>query len=190
MGAMRGVPTEIAELMAAPRRPPFTGMALGRLVAGESVVELEDITNQTGYRAGAPTLRAMGDTGGARTGLWVALRGDEALLGLIWMYRLEVRPFNRNQVALLQNFAAQAVIAMENARLINEQREALEQQTATAEVLQVINSSPGNLAPVFDAILEKATQLGGSDLGILLAYDGVVFQTIAWRDVPPSLLNS
>src|SRR5436305_847886 len=154
----------------APARPA-TGSTMERLINGERCPQVDDATKGGLYES-EERRRAMVDLAGARTIISIGLYKDDLLVGAITLYRREVRRFSEREIAILENFAAQAVIAMENARLITETREALEQQTATAEVLQVINSSPGDLAPVFRAMLDKAMHLCNASFGGLWTYDG------------------
>src|SRR5438477_10044584 len=181
--ALHGIPDAFAEYLREPIRLDLV-TGLGRVRQGERVAVSVDLAAEAPYRAGNPQRRAFVDLGQARSAVRVPLVKDSRLLGIFTVYRQEVRPFTDKQIGLLQNFAAHAVIAMENARLINETREALEQQTATSEVLQVINSSPGDLAPVFDVLLERATRLCEASFGYLLTYDGERLHPAADRGHP------
>ena len=125
--------------------------------------------------------------------LAVPMLKEDEVVGVIWIYRQEVQPFTDKQIALVQNFAAQAVIAIENTRLLNELRqrtadltESLEQQTATSEVLRVISSSPGKLQPVFDAMLENAVRICDATYGNIYSRDGDIFRLVASYKTPPA----
>jgi signal transduction histidine kinase len=154
------------------------------------VVHINDITDEgSGYAPGDPRRGSLLRAAGIRTMLLVPMLKDQELIGGIVIYRQEVRPFTGKQIELVQSFASQAVIAIENARLLNELRESLQQQTAIAEVLGVISSSPGELEPVFQTILTNAVRICEAKFGTLYRYDGEAFYHAAGSGTPAALVE-
>src|SRR5262249_26302244 len=185
-----GTPLEFVEHQR--RRGPFQpspGSQLERVLRTKQVSHTDDATVEFGSTPAA-TLA------GARSTVAVPMLKDDALVGAIFIYRKEVRPFTDKQIDLLQNFAAQAVIAIENTRLLNELRqrttdltESLEQQTATSEVLKIISSSQGELRPVFEAMLENATRICEANFGVLNLHENGAFRVGAMHNVPLAFAN-
>ena len=184
--AMHNVPPAYAK--ARPRdaifRPPPDG-PLGRVAATKQVAHVADIKTVQSYIDRDPFVVSAVEGGGYRSVVAVPMLKEGELVGSIDIYRQEVRPFTDKQIELVQNFANQAVIAIENARLLNELRESLQQQTATSEVLQVISSSPGELEPVFQTMLEKATRICEAKFGTLYLCEGDAFRLAAMHNPPP-----
>ncbi|MGA8695817.1 MAG: GAF domain-containing protein [Xanthobacteraceae bacterium] len=175
---------------------PSPHTALGRVICTKRTAQVEDSTKTRAYLEGNQAAIDAVKLAGMRTVVAVPMLKDEALVGVIAIYRQEVRPFTDKHIELVQNFAAQAVIAIENTRLLNELRqrttdlsESLEQQTATSEVLRVISSSQGELEPVFSALLENAVRLCDANFGNLFLYDGASFQTAAMRNAPKAYVD-
>ena len=152
---------------------------MGRAIVDRKAVHIRDAA--TASLRTFPMVRELQRRHGHRTLLSVPLVHEKRALGSITLRKMVVEPFTKRQIELVQTFANQAAIAIENARLFNETREALEQQTATAEILKVISSSPTDIQPVFDAVLENATRLCDAHMGILGLYDGEIYRTAAYR---------
>ena len=160
--------------------PPGRGTVVGRVLLERKSVQVSDVFSDPEYTSGEAAR-----LGGWRTLLGVPLLREGIPIGLVVLHRAAVRPFTDKQIELIETFAAQAVIAIENTRLLNELRQSLEQQTATSEVLQVISSSPGELEPVFNAMLANATHICEAKFGTIFQFDGERFRCMAEVGSPP-----
>ena len=165
--------------------PPPDG-PLRRITATKQVVQIADLSKLQSYLERHPFTVAAVELGRFRTALGVPMLKDGEVVGAITILRQEVRPFTDKQIKLMENFAAQAVIAIENTRLLNELRESLQQQTATADVLKVISTSPGELEPVFRAMLENATRICDASYGAMWLREGDAFRNAAFHGALPA----
>jgi two-component system, NtrC family, sensor kinase len=166
---------------------PGPGTALARVANTRQTVQIADLRAGEGYLSGDPVAVAAVEMGGIRTLVAVPMLKQDELIGAFAIYRHEVSPFTDKQIGLVTNFAAQAVIAIENARLLNELRESLEQQTATADVLKVISRSKFELQPVLNTLVQSAAQLCESEQNAIFLRDGDVYRIAARHGLPPEL---
>jgi GAF domain-containing protein len=189
--AMHGAPSAYVALgkpLVVLSEHPYTPLApLAEAVRTKQTVHVSDLSAHQSYLKQDPRIVALVDVVGARTNLTVPMLKDDEVIGAIFIYRQEVRPFSEKQIELVKNFAAQAVIAIENARLLNELRESLEQQTATSELLGVISRSSGDLGPVFESVLANAIRICGAKFGGLFLCEGDAVRVAAFHNAPKAL---